>query len=168
MKTLLLARHAKSNWGDKKYSDFDRPLNEVGQHDAPAMALYLQKCGYLIHQIISSDAVRALKTAEEYKNHLTPEQNLITHRDLYLASAHTIVDIVSKISPSHSSVMIVGHNPGMSEALNYFCKEKFADMSACGVGIVQFEVSSWKEIAESSGDVLGFENPKTIKSRVGC
>jgi len=168
MKTLLLARHAKSNWGDEKYSDFDRPLNEIGQCDAPIMALYLQKCGYLIHQIISSDAVRALATAEEYKNHLTPEQNLISHRDLYLASAETIVDIISKISPSHNAVMIVAHNPGISDALNYFCKEKFDDMSACGVGIVQFEVSNWEDITEGSGDVLGFESPKTIKNRVGC
>ena len=167
MKTLLLARHAKSNWGDKNFSDFDRPLNEKGIVDAPIMAKYLQQCGYLIHQIISSDAARALATAEEYKKQLTPEQNLITHHDLYLASADTIVDIVSKISPSHSAVMIVGHNPGMSDALNYLCKEKFDDMSACGVGIIQFEVSSWEDISEGSGDVLGFESPKTIKNRVG-
>jgi len=166
MKTLLLARHAKSDWGDKNFSDFDRPLNNLGKLDAPKMALYLQQCGYLIHQIISSDAARALETAEEYKNCLTPEKNLITHHDLYLASADTIVDIVSKISPSHNSVMIIGHNPGMSEALNYLCKEKFNDMSSCGVGIVQFEVSNWQDIAEGSGDVLGFESPKTIKNRI--
>jgi phosphohistidine phosphatase len=166
MKTLLLARHAKSNWGDKNFSDFDRPLNETGKVDAPIMAMYLQQCGYLFHQIISSDAARALETAEEYKKHLTPEKNLITHHDLYLASADTIVDIVSKISPSHSAVIIVGHNPGISDALNYFCKENFDDMSACGVGIIQFEVSNWVDIAEGSGDVLGFESPKTIKNRI--
>ena len=168
MKTLLLARHAKSNWGDKNFSDFDRPLNEKGKADAPIMALCLQQCGYLIHQIISSDAARALETAEEYKKHLTPEQSLITHHDLYLADAETIVDIVSRISPSHSAVMIVGHNPGMSDALNYYCTENFDDMSSCGVGIIQFEVASWGEITEGSGDILGFENPKTIKNRVDC
>lgn len=165
MKTLLLARHAKSNWGDKNFSDFDRPLNETGEADAPVVALYLQQCGYLIHQIISSDAARALATAEVYKKHLTRDQNLITHHDLYLASVETIANIVSNISPAYSTVMIVGHNPGMSEALNYFCKENFDDMSACSVGIIQFEVSGWADITAGSGDVLGFESPKTIKNR---
>lgn len=166
MKTLLLARHAKSNWGDKNFTDFNRPLNEIGEIDAPIVAEYLQKCGYLINQIISSDAARALQTAEEYKKHLTPVQALITHHDLYLASVETITNIISNISPSHKTVMIVGHNPGMSEALNYLCKEGFYDMAACSVGIVQFEVSKWSDISEGSGDLLGFENPKTIKNRV--
>ena len=167
MKTLLLARHAKSNWGDKNYTDFDRPLNESGVKDAPIVASYLQQCGYIINEIISSDAVRALQTAEEYKNHLTSGFGLITHHDLYLASVETITKLVTNISPSHKAVMIVGHNPGMSDALNYYCKEGLYDMSACSVGIVQFEVSKWSDITEGSGDMLGFESPKTIKNRAG-
>ena len=35
---LLLVRHAKSDWGDTSLDDFDRPLNERGKRDAPAMA----------------------------------------------------------------------------------------------------------------------------------
>ena len=166
MKTLLLARHAKSNWGDKNYSDFDRPLNEAGEKDAPIVAEYLQKCGYLINQIISSDAVRALQTAKEYKNYLTPDEGLIIHDDLYLAPVETITNIILNISSSHNTVMIVGHNPGMSDTLNYLCKDGLYDMSACSVGIVQFEVSNWGDIVEGSGDLLGFESPKTIKNRV--
>ena len=38
MKTLLLARHAKSDWGMPGLSDHDRPLNGRGRRDAPAMA----------------------------------------------------------------------------------------------------------------------------------
>ncbi len=166
MKTLLLARHAKSDWGDKNFSDFDRPLNQTGEENAPVMALYLQQCGYLIHQIISSDAARALATAEEYKKLLAQDQNLITHHDLYLASVDTIINIVANLSPAYSAVMIVGHNPGMSDALNFYCKEHFNDMSSCSVGIIQFEVSNWTDIIAGSGDMLGFESPKTIKNRI--
>lgn len=166
MKTLLLARHAKSNWGDKNFSDFDRPLNESGEVDAPIMASYLQRCGYLIHQIISSDAARALATAEQYKKYLTPDQDVITHHDLYLASVETITKIVAKISPAYGAVMLVGHNPGMSDALNYFSKDSFDDMSTCSVGIIQFEVSNWLDITAGSGEVLSLENPKTIKNKI--
>ena len=38
MKTLLLVRHAKSDWGNPALEDFERPLNERGKRDAPAMA----------------------------------------------------------------------------------------------------------------------------------
>jgi phosphohistidine phosphatase len=38
MKTVLLIRHAKSSWGDPMMIDFERPLNERGKKDAPAMA----------------------------------------------------------------------------------------------------------------------------------
>ena len=36
--TLALVRHAKSDWGDPSLDDHDRPLNERGFRDAPAMA----------------------------------------------------------------------------------------------------------------------------------
>ena len=38
MKTLILVRHAKSDWGNPSLDDFDRPLNERGKKDAPAIA----------------------------------------------------------------------------------------------------------------------------------
>jgi len=41
MKTLVLMRHAKSNWsGD--LSDFDRPLNERGIRSARALGNWLR------------------------------------------------------------------------------------------------------------------------------
>lgn len=165
MKTLILARHAKSSFGAVGSSDFERQLNERGATDAVAMALYLKHCGYLINQIISSDADRALATAEQYKRSLTPDQSLITHQDLYLAPVSTIVDIVSRISPEFSSVMIVGHNPGMSEALNFLIHEKVEDMPTCSVGIIQFDVANWCDIKESDGDLLGFKHPNNITDK---
>ena len=40
MKTtsIIIIRHAKSSWETATLSDFDRPLNERGKKDAPAMA----------------------------------------------------------------------------------------------------------------------------------
>lgn len=160
MKTLLLARHAKSDWNQSGVSDFDRGLNSRGEVDAPAMASYLQQCGYLIHQIISSDAVRALATAEEYKNVLIPESEVIKQHDLYLASHFDIVQVANQLSPDYSTVMLVGHNPGMTEALNYFTKTEIEDMPTCSVAVVQFDIMNWKDITKYSGDLLAYEFPK--------
>lgn len=162
MKTLMLARHAKSGWDQAE--DFDRTLNERGVADARKMSAYLEECGYLIHQIITSDAVRALTTAETYESQLNPVHGLITHHDLYLASKEEMLNISRNISPDESTVMLVGHNPGMHEVLNYFAEGKVNDMPSCSVAIIQFDVDNWAEINNENGDLLAFEHPKTISN----
>lgn len=164
MKTLLLARHAKSDWSSPATNDFERPLNQRGQQDAPLMASYLKQCGYSIGQIISSDALRALQTAEYYRQCLRPAHDLISYHDLYLASLQSIVYLVQHIAPRENTVMLVGHNPGMSDTLNYFSTEAVNDMPTCSVGIIQFDVARWQDAAQSSGVLLGFEYPDRVKN----
>lgn len=166
MKTLLLARHAKSDWNSAAANDFERPLNQRGLQDAPLMASYLKQCGYSLDQIISSDALRALQTAEHYRQCLRSGRDLISYHDLYLASLRAIVSLVQHISPGENTVMLVGHNPGMSEALNYFSAEMVEDMPTCSVGIIQFDVRSWQDAEQSSGVLLGYEYPKRVRSKV--
>lgn len=158
MKTLFLARHAKSNWNQQGYSDFDRPLNEMGKSAAPLMALRLQQ-NYTLDKIISSDAVRALATAAEYEKTLT-QSVLTTEHALYNASFSDIVDVIKNISNEHSKVMLVGHNPGMTEVVDYFIKDDFYDMPAGGVAIIQFDLASWLDLQKSSAQLLAFEYPK--------
>lgn len=163
MKTILFARHAKSNWNEPGISDFDRPLNEKGEIDAPLMAKYLQQCGYIIHEIVSSDAARALATAEEYKKHLTPDVPILKNHAIYLATQLDIIDIIKSLPSKKSTVMLVGHNPTMTEVVNYYTEDGISDMPACSVAIVQFDVSNWGDIKIGSGDLLAFEYPKNIR-----
>jgi len=161
MKTLFLARHAKSNWNEPGYSDFDRPLNEKGIVDAPAMAGFL-KDKYNIDLIISSDAVRALETASAYEIALTPNRKVIHEALLYNASRLDISQVVKNISDEYSAVMIVGHNPGMTEMVDYFIEDDFNDMPACGVAIVQFNIENWSGAQINTGELLAFEYPKKL------
>lgn len=130
------------------------------------MASFLKQCGYSVDQIISSDAVRALQTAEYYRQCLRPAHDLISYHDLYLASLQAIVYLVQHITQGANTVMLVGHNPGMSEAVNYFCTEAVEDMPTCSVGIIQFDVTRWQDAEKSAGVLLGFECPKRVKSKV--
>lgn len=66
MKQLLLVRHAKSDWGNPGLDDFDRPLNERGKKDAPAMAKRIIEKKIKIDAFISSPAKRAAKTAKYF------------------------------------------------------------------------------------------------------
>ncbi|HVG21430.1 MAG TPA: histidine phosphatase family protein, partial [Blastocatellia bacterium] len=64
MKTLLLLRHAKSDWDDPKLRDFDRPLAARGKRDAPRIGKALKERGPSPDLIVSSPAARARETIE--------------------------------------------------------------------------------------------------------
>ena len=66
MKTLVLMRHAKSNWsGDSP--DFDRPLNPRGVSSARALGNWLRVNDLLPDFALVSAAKRTVETFKELK-----------------------------------------------------------------------------------------------------
>ena len=66
MKQVIIIRHAKSSWSDFSLSDFERPLDTRGLHDAPLMAERLKNLGYLPQKLCSSNAARAKETSQYF------------------------------------------------------------------------------------------------------
>ncbi len=66
MKTVLLLRHAKSDWGNPGLADFDRPLAKRGLKDAPRMGHVLTDFNVVPDKILASPARRAKQTAHEH------------------------------------------------------------------------------------------------------
>ena len=84
MKTLLLVRHAKSDWSTPSLGDFDRPLNERGKKDAPVMANRLIDKKVSIDAFVSSPAKRAKKTATVFaKEYKRDKDDIIFIEELY-------------------------------------------------------------------------------------
>ncbi|REJ07234.1 phosphohistidine phosphatase [Microbacterium bovistercoris] len=156
MKTLLLARHAKSDWGMHGYSDHDRPLNARGRRDAPAMARRLVVEGVALDRIVSSTATRARSTADEYAAAfglaLTEEPRL------YAASARTILQVASGLPDECAVGMLVGHNPGMSDAVGELTGE-FVELPTCAVVECEVDVDLWAELTEGSGRLVRVRTP---------
>lgn len=163
MKTLLLARHAKSDWNSAAPGDFERPLNARGLNDAPLMAEQLRLNGINLEQVISSDATRAQSTAEYYANILTPQVPLLLDHELYLASSAEIKGLARSLDDRFNSVMLVAHNPGMTEAVEDFCRAGIDNLPTCGVAIIQFDVTEWKHIAKQYASLIAFEYPKKYR-----
>ena len=65
MKTILLMRHAKSDWDASYGSDHDRPLASRGHRSATVMGRVLSAWDEIPDLVITSSAVRAMATAEE-------------------------------------------------------------------------------------------------------
>ncbi|HVF89551.1 MAG TPA: histidine phosphatase family protein, partial [Blastocatellia bacterium] len=112
MKTLLLMRHAKSDWADGSLRDFDRPLSERGERDAPRMARALKKLGPLPDVIISSPAARARQTARAVVEAGGLDARLEFDGAIYEASTSELMSLVRKIPDDVACAMLIGHNPG--------------------------------------------------------
>jgi phosphohistidine phosphatase len=163
MKTLLVIRHAKSSWDDEGLSDFERPLNERGKRDAPAMAKRLKEKGVNPDLMISSPAKRALSTARRMANVLDySKEKIKTERRLYHADSEMIISVLQEIKNKHNLVMVFSHNPGLTDFVNTLLNNKsiIDNVPTCGAVAFSIEIEDWKELKSKSGKMLFFDYPK--------
>jgi phosphohistidine phosphatase len=163
MKSLLLIRHAKSDWNDPALKDFDRPLNDRGKRDAPMMAHRLLDKKIKIGAFISSPAKRARKTAEafvkEYKN---DKDSIIFYEELYLAEPSAFLDVISQTDKKYENIALFSHNPGITSFANMIANVRIDNIPTCGVFAVKADIKSWKEFEQAEKEFWFFDYPKSI------
>lgn len=159
MKNLFLVRHAKSSWDDPSLTDIERPLNKRGKRDAPFMANLLKQKGFTVDVIYSSHAKRALKTAEIFSKELNLDK-IIIEEEIYEAGIKELCYVVNNITKKFSSVILVGHNPGLTSFANFIGDKYIENIPTCGIVGINFEVKNWEEIERRKGKIFLFEYPK--------
>jgi phosphohistidine phosphatase len=165
MKKLYLVRHAKSSWADMGMDDFDRPLNERGEKDAPHMAKLLKHHDIIPDRMISSPAKRALSTCLAFAQVLKfDEASIVTDKKLYHASADAILSALAKLKDhtgeEEDVVLLFGHNPGITEFANALLNVGIDNMPTCAVVGATLDIDSWADISFGCGKLDSFEYPK--------
>jgi phosphohistidine phosphatase len=152
MKRIWLLRHAKSDWKDTALRDHERPLNKRGRHSAEEVAGTIRRESVAPDVVLVSTAVRATQTAEALGLTLSPEPAL------YNADVPALLDQLRALPDDASSVMLVGHNPGMEDLAG-----KLGDRRGMTTAtLVGFDVDtdSWAEVGTAkSQPVARFEHP---------
>ena len=159
MKTLFLLRHAKSSWKEAELSDFDRPLNERGRRAAPFMGRLLRERGFAPELIISSTAKRARKTARLLTEGAQYEVPVIFDDRIYEASSSTLLYVAGGVDNAISSLMLIGHNPGMEGAIRVLTGQ-IEPMPTTAVAIIDLDIENWKEIAADHGSLKAIFRPR--------
>lgn len=161
MKTLFLARHAKSDWKQPALRDHDRPLNARGRRDAPRMAAHLAARYAPPQRILCSTALRASTTAQRLGEALGGAT--IDYRaELYLAEPATLLAQLHDLPDALERVMLVGHNPGMTALVNALADAGLDNLPTCGVARIGFDVDSWARLAPGAGRLLSLDVPKAL------
>jgi phosphohistidine phosphatase len=142
MKTLILARHAKSSWKDIDLPDRERPLNKRGEKDAPILGKNLREQNLIPQVIYSSTALRCSQTAEIIAEKLNYHNEILYFDSLYLAEPHTYLELLRSLPDEIESVLIVGHNPGL-EGLVQILSQRIESLPTAAVAALSVPVRSW-------------------------
>ncbi len=162
MKTLLIIRHAKSSWDDVGLSDFERPLNERGKHDAPMMAKKIKEKKIKIDAFVSSPAKRAKKTAKIFMDAFdVKEKKLILVPSLYEASLNNFYDAVENLKDKHDVAALFAHNPGVTDFVNSLKCSPIYNMPTCAVFALKINTSNWSDFKQADKEFLFFDYPKS-------
>lgn len=155
MTTLILVRHAKSDWGSPQLDDHDRPLSARGTRDAPAMAERLAETGIAIDAILASTALRARTTAAHFGERFGLDPELSP--DLYGASPKTL--LAAATARGVDSVMIVAHDPGMTMLAGDLSAGGIGHMPTCAVATFRWQSPEWEVATSLTPDAWDFASP---------
>jgi len=160
-KILLLVRHAKSSWDEPGLADAERTLNKRGRRDAPRMGKRLANADHRPDLIVSSPAVRARATADAIAAEIGyPAADIAVVDSAYAASPRELMDIIRHFDDGYTCVMLVCHNPGITDLVNELTDEKVDNIPTCGVATLALDTPNWQKAGEATARLLDFDYPK--------
>lgn len=148
MKRLTLVRHANASWKEWAASDFERPLTRRGISETVVLGQLLLRDEIVPDLLISSPAVRARQTAELLAKELALPTNVLRFEEcLYLAEVPDLKRIARSPGPKLMHLMIVGHNPCLSELARLLApRADIAELDTATACSMTFDVADWSGI----------------------
>jgi len=169
MRRLLLLRHAKAVPATDPLADEARPLAERGERDAQKIGARMQQHRLRPGLILASPAARALHTARLVADALAYRRDDIAlEQRLYLAPPATIAAVIGAQSAAVETLLVVGHNPGLSELVHELLRTFDVDDLPTGgvVGLDYAHASAWAHVAASPATLVYYDFPKNANAPV--
>jgi phosphohistidine phosphatase len=160
LKTILLMRHARAGDTRAGEHDYDRSLTADGNDMAFQTGRILASLNLSVDRIIASAAARTQQTAELVSEEINatrtrtaaPPVAIICRPELYHASAHGFAKAAGQHAfDDESTVLIVGHNPGIGTLMCYWA-QKGLDVSPATLVAFRFDLKSWTDVKASHNE----------------
>jgi phosphohistidine phosphatase len=114
--------------------------------------------------ILTSPAKRTLSTAKRIAKVIGyNKENIKKNEKLYHADEETMLTAIQSLKDKYDTVMVVGHNPGLTDFVNTLRDDEMDidNVPTCGVVAFTIAVDSWKEVKWGSAKVIFFDYPKS-------
>lgn len=167
---LILTRHAKSDWGDPRMDDHDRPLNDRGRASADAVGDWLATQGISPDTALVSSALRTRETWARIAARLPDAPEATIRDDLYRADPSGMLAVLRKTTGA--TVMMVTHNPGTASLARALAIEPPADgrfwqYPTAATTVYQFDLDRWANVAHTTGRIADFVVPRDLLAARG-
>ena len=151
MKTLYIIRHAKTN---KTLNDLERELSPLGIERTNKLGKYLSDNNCKADVLFSSFAKRAVQTANILAKYIGyPQDKIITQESLYLTSQEEYFDILVEQSSDIDAIMIIGHNPEITNVAQFFVPDFISYMQTGACFCFDFKTDDWTRIFTAEREV---------------
>ena len=163
---LLVVRHAKSAW-PVGVPDRSRPLGPRGLRDAPRMGQRIRELVGTVDIVVVSPTQRTQETWALINEELCHTGRVVTDPRVYDAWGANMLDLVRDLPEDASTVMILGHEPGVSElvlSLAGSAHDDLRDLVAtkfptCAVALLSAD-RPWSAFAPGCAALETFTTPK--------
>jgi len=179
MKTVIVLRHAKSDWSDTALRDFDRGLNDRGYRAAAVMGRWAALNKLAFDAVIASPAVRVVETLRRFREAYGDSPEPAFDMRIYLAAGTTIAEVLSEAPEEVSSLLLVGHSPGLEEliltAARHDRRSALRDsvetkLPTAALAVLDFDVEKWADLAEhfkGRATLRAFTRPRDLDPALG-
>jgi phosphohistidine phosphatase len=161
MKTVLLLRHAKAENGSASSPDLERALNDRGKKEAQAVGTSIQEQNLRLDLVLSSTARRARETTELVLASASLAVDVRYDQRIYEAGPLRLLEVVSQIEEGRSSVLLVGHNPGIEELLQLLTG-RLERMATGTLAKIDLKAAGWSKVVEEKGSLDWIVKPKEL------
>lgn len=165
MKIVYFVRHGKAE-ARAQADDRDRPLSALGKAEVEAMAKRLQHEPIRIDAILCSPAERAGQTADILAGALHYAPPRIVLPELYTGTQDQIIQAIHACDNACTTVMLVGHNPGLSGAAHRLVQNYDSQIRTSGVLGVHFLSTTWQALSRDEAHLFLYDFPVRLAPKV--
>lgn len=159
MKTLYLCRHAHAET-NVFLPDHERELTEEGINACKQISsIWMSKEEPMPETWVSSSSKRALKTARMIAAATENPATVLVSPSIYEATRIEVLRFINSLSDQSDSAIIFGHNPAISEIINYLTGRELAPVSPATLTKIIFDLDCWKLISGNTGILVWSETP---------
>lgn len=162
MRTLILFRHGKSDWGAPYPTDHERPLATRGRDAAKTMGRLLAQIGEVPELAISSSAVRARDTLQIAARAGNWASSIRVDTALYEASADAVLHWLHALEESPASLLLAGHEPTWSDLAGRLIGHAVMKVPTGAMLRIDVDRDSWRAVEFGTGELRWLIPPKLI------
>ena len=149
-RTLVLLRHAKSDWSGHE-ADIGRPLAGRGRRQAPDAGRWLAANINGIDLAVVSPASRAGSTWDLVAGQLDVAPPTQIDDRIYAASSQELLTVVRQLPDEAHTVVLVGHNPGLEDLAGMLTGEPIA-LPTSALAVLALS-GSWSSAGRDSAEL---------------